>query len=215
MIGQAITKNSILLGIFAIAVAAGLAGTEVATRDAREKSLREVQSRALEQIIPEDQRDNHLLDDAFAVKDSKLLRLKKPSKIHVARKSGEITAFIIPTRAPDGYGGAIDTLVGIYKNGEIAGVRVIQHQETPGLGDKVEMKKSNWVTEFEHRSLANTEETEWAVKKDRGIFDQFTGATITPRAVVKSIHNSLLFFKQHQKQLVEQAKQLQKPAEGA
>ena len=90
-------------------------------------------------------------------------------------------------------------------DGSIAGVRIIQHTETPGLGDKIETKKSDWVYAFNNLSLHNPETSAWGVKKDGGIFDQFTGATITPRVVVKSIHNALLFFKQNKEQLLKAA----------
>lgn len=205
MIKQAITKNSLLLACCAITVAAGLAITELNTREARANSLRKVQSLALEAIIPKEQHDNVLLDDALAVSDTKLLQLKQSKTIHIARKDGKVTAFIIPTRAPSGYGGPIHSLVGVNIDGSIAGVRVIQHAETPGLGDKVEVKKSDWVFNFNGKSLSNPDRAKWGVKKDGGDFDQFTGATITPRAVVRSIVQALEYFEQNKSQLMAKA----------
>ena len=198
---EAITKNSLLLAAFALFVAAGLAATEINTRDARAASLRAVQSKALEEIIPAAQHDNALLDDNIIVNDTELLKLKSAKTIHFARLNGEITAFIIPVRAPDGYGGSINSIVGVKTDGTIAGVRVITHSETPGLGDKIEFKKSPWVLEFDGKSLKNPSTEQWGVKKDHGIFDQFTGATITPRAVVNSIHNTLLYFQANKAEL--------------
>jgi electron transport complex protein RnfG len=208
MISQAITKNSILLGVFAIAVAASLAGTELMTRELREESIRKVQSQALEEIVPADRHDNILLDDILAVNDKEYLKLKEPKNIHVARKEGKVVAFIFPVRAPDGYSGAVDSIVGINLDGTLAGVRIIQHKETPGLGDKVELKKSNWVLSFAGKSLLNPSSAQWKVKKDKGIFDQFTGATITPRAVVNSVHNALIYFDKHKEELLQQANPL-------
>jgi electron transport complex protein RnfG len=205
MILQSITKNGLMLGLFAIAVAAGLAGTEMATREQREASERKVQSIALEQVIPASQRSNILLDDTLPVDDKEFLKLKKPARIFVARKDNVITGFIIPTTAPDGYSGAVHALVGIDLTGNIIGTRVISHNETPGLGDKVDIKKSNWVLEFNGTSLTKLTDEQWHVKKDNGVFDQFTGATITPRAVVKSIHNALSFFEKHKAELIKQA----------
>lgn len=206
MIKQAMTKNSLLLGGFALLVAAGLAGTDMATEERRKQSIRKVQSQALEEIITADKRDNVLLDDVVSINDSSdFLKLKDAKNIHVARKDGKVVAFIIPTRAPDGYSGAIDSIVGVYLDGTIAGVRIIKHQETPGLGDKVELKKSPWVLDFNGKSQHVPSTDEWKVKKDKGIFDQFTGATITPRAVVKSIHSALLFFQQHKTELLTKA----------
>ena len=208
MIGQAITKNSIMLGLFAVVVAASLAATDILTKDLREEALRKVKSKALEEVVDASKRDNVLLDDAIPVDDSKYLKLKKPGNIYVARKNGSITAFIVPTRAPDGYGGSINSIVGINLDGSISGVRVITHSETPGLGDKIEAKKSDWVYDFNGRSLTNPNAEGWKVKKDRGIYDQFTGATVTPRAVVGSVHNALLYFKANKDALLLKANQL-------
>lgn len=217
MIGQAITKNSLLLTAFAIAVAASLALTESYTKDKREAAIRKVKSQALEEVIPADKRDNILLDDVIITEDSEYLNIKKHKKcstkdnfdkcekIFIARKNDKITAFIIPTRAPDGYGGSINSIVGIYLDGSIAGVRVIQHAETPGLGDKIETKKSDWVFDFDNKSLTNLTAHQWHVKKDKGVFDQFTGATITPRAVVKSVYNALNFYQKYKQDLLKQA----------
>lgn len=211
MIRQAMTKNSLMLGLFALAVAAGLAGTEIATRESRAQALRKVQSMALEEIIPADRHDNILLDDAIAVDDQEYLKLKETKTIHIARKNGQVVAFILPARAPDGYGGAIDSIVGINLDGTIAGVRVIQQQETPGLGDRVEIKKSNWVLGFNGKSLNNPDSNGWKVKKDKGIFDQFTGATITPRATVQSVYSTLLYFNKHKDALLQQAQAMNGP----
>lgn len=205
MIAKAISKNSIMLGLFAVLVAAGLAVTEFSTRELRAESLRKVQSKALEEIIPAGQHDNMLLDDTIPVDDQEYLHLKEPKKIHVARMNGEVVAFIFPTRAPDAYSGTIDSIVGINIDGTIAGVRVIQHQETPGLGDKIELKKSPWILGFNGKSLGNPAPELWKVKKDKGIYDQFTGATITPRAVVQSVYNALLYYRKHQGELLQQA----------
>jgi Na+-translocating ferredoxin:NAD+ oxidoreductase subunit G len=205
MIRKAITKNGIMLALFAIAVAALLAGTEMLTREKREASIRKVQSMALEQVIPAGQRDNILLDDKVPVNDQELLKLKAPGNIYIARKDGNITAFIIPTHAPDGYSGSIHSLVGIDMAGNIMGVRVVSHNETPGLGDKIDIKKSDWALDFNHKSLSNPSPEDWHVKKDKGVFDQFTGATITPRAVVNSVRNALLFFEKNKVLLIQQA----------
>jgi electron transport complex protein RnfG len=110
-------------------------------------------------------------------------------------------AVIIPVVAPDGYSGDIDLIVGINSDGTIAGVRVLGHKETPGLGDKAELKKSNWVLGFNGRSLTNPTLDGWAVKKDKGVFDQFTGATITPRAVVAATLRALQFAEANRKTL--------------
>jgi electron transport complex protein RnfG len=154
-----------------------------------------------------------LLDDTISIDDNIFLKLKKTKNIHVARKNGKVTALIFPTRAPDGYSGSVESIIGINIDGTIAGVRIIQHRETPGLGDKVELKKSPWVLGFNGRSLDNPSPSLWKVKKDKGEFDQFTGATITPRAVLKSIYNTLVFFRKHKDSLIEQANNLEGKAQ--
>ncbi len=207
MIGKSITKNGIMLALFAVVVAILLAGTEKLTKEKREASVRTVQSMALEQVIPAELRNNILLDDTLPVNDTEFLKLKAPGTIYVARKDGNVTAFIIPTHAPDGYSGSIHSLVGVNLDGTILGMRVISHNETPGLGDKIEIKKADWPLSFNGKSLTNLTAIEWHVKKDKGVFDQFTGATITPRAVVGSIHNALLFFDKNKATLIQQATQ--------
>jgi len=109
---------------------------------------------------------------------------------------------ILQAIAPDGYSGAIHLLVGIHADGRVAGVRVIGHRETPGLGDKIELAKSPWIRSFEGKSLSSPEAEGWAVKKDRGEFDQFAGATITPRAVVGAVHRALQYFDAHKAELL-------------
>ena len=127
---------------------------------------------------------------------------RSPQSAYLALKGGEPSALILPVTAPDGYSGAIHLLVGIFADGRLAGVRVLSHKETPGLGDKIELAKSDWVRSFEGKSLSDPGEDRWAVKKDRGDFDQFAGATITPRAVVKAVHGALRYFDTHRAQLL-------------
>ena len=106
--------------------------------------------------------------------------------------------------APDGYSGSIQLLVAVLADGSLAGVRVLAHKETPGLGDKIELKKSPWIQSFTGKSLQNPDEAGWGVKKDKGQFDQFAGATITPRAVVKAVHHALQYFDAHRGELLGQ-----------
>ena len=109
---------------------------------------------------------------------------------------------IVPATAPDGYGGAIELIVGINADGTVAGVRVVAHKETPGLGDKIDARKSRWIDAFAGRSLADPAPAQWAVQKDGGVFDQFTGATITPRAVTAAVKRTLQFFEANREALL-------------
>ena len=194
MLWQSISRNSVLLAIFAVCTTLLIAGTYLSTRDQIALEKRRAEEKALLQIVPRERHDNSMLDETLPVgPESKGLGLKENKRIYIARQGDEIVAAIIPARAPDGYTGAIDLIVGVNVDGSIAGVRALAHKETPGLGDKVDFKKSDWVLGFNGRSLENPELAGWAVQKDKGVFDQFTGATITPRAVVAATLRVLQF----------------------
>ncbi len=149
---------------------------------------------SLNALIPTDAYDNDLLHDTKQVVAPDYLGTDQPVTIYRARKAGKPVAVLFETIAPDGYSGAIHLLVGIRADGSLLGVRVLEHRETPGLGDKIEKAKSNWIDNFTGKRLTPDNTTQWAVKKDGGMFDQFTGATITPRAVVKAVKKALEFF---------------------
>ncbi|WP_369854846.1 electron transport complex subunit RsxG [Candidatus Thalassolituus haligoni] len=201
-----IQRNAIGLGLFAIVTAGAIAVAQVGTADRIAHNMRLAQSQALNEIVPANQYDNDLLADVIPVDERFNQQLLGPlpddATIHLARRHGQVDTVILPVVAPDGYTMEIGLLVGIHADGSIAGVRVISHRETPGLGDKIDLKKSRWVMEFNGKSLASPGENAWAVKKDGGSFDQFTGATITPRAVVAAVKHALRFFEQHKTQLL-------------
>jgi electron transport complex protein RnfG len=152
-------------------------------------------------VIPAGSFDNDILADVIELKDPELLGMETASRIYRARQQGDIQAIAFQTVAPDGYSGRIDLLMGVQADGVISGVRVISHRETPGLGDAIDARRSDWILGFTDKSRINPKDSGWVVKKDGGEFDQFTGATITPRAVVKAVHNGLLFFERHRSEL--------------
>lgn len=199
-ISRSMLKNSLVLGLFAIATVGLVAVLQQATAGRIANAEREAQVRALSEILPQGSYDNHLLDNSIQLHDP-LLGSKSPQTAYIALKDGKPSAIILRATAPDGYSGAIQLLIGIQADGRLAGVRVLNHRETPGLGDKIELAKSSWIRSFDGRSLSNHAEDGWAVKKDRGAFDQFAGATITPRAVVKAVHKALQYFDANQQQL--------------
>lgn len=194
MLGQSIKQNAIGLSLFAIVTAGIIAVTQVLTADQIKSNIDAAKSRALLEILPEDSHDNVLINDTVMITDEALIADEGEAEAFIARKEGKAVAVILPTVATDGYTGNINSIVGIYADGTIAGVRVLQHRETPGLGDKVELKKSTWILGFNGKSLDNPGPDGWQVKKDGGNFDQFTGATITPRAVIGSVHTALQYF---------------------
>ena len=202
MLGQSISRNAILLGLFAILSTAIIAGTYLSTAPVIGENARKAEAKALLQIFPQSTHDNSLLDDAYPINDVPLLGLRKQKKYYIARKDGQPIGVIIPATARDGYTDDIDLIVGIRVDGSVAGVRVLAQRETPGLGDSVDYKKTHWVDEFIDKSLGNPDEAQWKVKKDGGVFDQFTGATITPRAVTKAIKNTLIYFAQNRQKML-------------
>jgi electron transport complex protein RnfG len=179
-----------------------IAGTYLSTRDQIAVEKRRAEEKALLQVVPRERHDNSMLDETIPVgPQTPGLGLTENKRIYIARKQGEVVAAVIPATAPDGYTGAIDLIVGVNADGSIAGVRALAHKETPGLGDKVDIRKSDWVLGFNGRSLGNPELAGWAVKKDKGVFDQFTGATITPRSVVAATLRVLQFAQENRKSL--------------
>ena len=192
MLGKSITRNAVLLALFAVATGLLLAGSYLLTKDRIAAEIRKAEEKALLQIVPRERHDNSMLDDTLPVgAEATELGLRSDKSIYLARQEGKVVAAILPATARDGYSGDIDLIVGVNNDGSIAGVRVLAHKETPGLGDKVDLNKSDWVLDFNGRSLANPLPAGWAVKKEQGVFDAFTGATITPRAVITATRKVL------------------------
>ncbi|MCC5857050.1 MAG: electron transport complex subunit RsxG [Ectothiorhodospiraceae bacterium] len=185
-----------ILLAFAIAGVALVTWTFQGTVERIEDNQRQALIQELQQLVPPLQYDNHLLEDTLEVEDNGLLGLNRTVTVYRARLEGEPVAVILPARAEDGYIGPITLLVGIYTDGTVAGVRVVEHSETPGLGDAIEARRSNWINQFTGRSLDDPETADWAVRRDRGAFDQITGATVTARAVVRAVRDVLLFYDQ-------------------
>lgn len=184
---DAISRSSLLLAGFAALTAAVVAGTYLGTRDRIAAAERAAQEKALLEIMPRSLHDNSMLDDRLTLPvGDPLLQLTTERDLYVARRAGVAQAALVPARAPDGYSGDIELLVGVWRDGSVAGVRVLRHRETPGLGDAIDHRKSDWVEDFVGRSLGDPSRERWTVQRDGGAFDQFTGATITPRAVVQA-----------------------------
>jgi electron transport complex protein RnfG len=201
-ISRSMLKNSLLLGLFAVVTVGLVAVTQQLTAPRIVAAERAAQNQILSQLLPAGSFDNLLQDSQVTLAVDPLLGNLSSKTAYIARLHGQPTAIILPVTAADGYSGAIHLLVAIKANGQLAGVRVLKHKETPGLGDKIELAKSPWIHGFDGKSLSDPTESGWAVKKDRGQFDQFAGATITPRAVVKAVHQALQYFDAHQRELL-------------
>ncbi|WP_455365247.1 electron transport complex subunit RsxG [Kaarinaea lacus] len=198
---KSILQVGLLLAFSALTGTGVMAITHYHTKERIEENQRQVLIRGLTSVLPHVQYNNDLVNDVITVTDRENLGSKKPLSVYRARFEGEPRAVIITSVAPNGYNGPIKIIVGITYDGVISGVRVVDHRETPGLGDAIDAERSDWVAKFSSRSSKNTSESQWRVKKDGGVFDQFTGATITPRAVVSAVHKSLRYFDAYRDEL--------------
>jgi len=194
-----IRTNAINLGGMAIAAAAVLAAVYLLTKPLITENQRQAQLAALTQVIPVSYFDEELLQHAFILPAAERLNLNPGTLAYAAILNKHVNGWVLPVTTLDGYSGAIHLLVGIDIHGDATGVRITSHKETPGLGDKVDYQKSQWVDDFIGASLTSHQ---WAVKKDQGDFDQFTGATITPRAVVNAVKAALAHHQQYQDQML-------------
>ncbi|KMQ73954.1 electron transport complex subunit RsxG [Marinobacter subterrani] len=210
-IAQSMRRSAIGLGLFAVITGGTIAVTQVATEERIAEQAARAEAQALFEIIPESQLSNDLLKDTVQLPASERLSQPGPLTVWVARKNDQPVGMIMPIVAPNGYSGNIHLLVGVDMQGTILGVRVTSHKETPGLGDQIETKKSDWIKSFEGRTLGQPPHSEWNVKKNGGQFDQFTGATITPRAVVKAVQKALIYFREHRQIIREQLNEAPNP----
>jgi electron transport complex protein RnfG len=181
-----------ILGLFSLLGMGLVAWVNAGTEARIIENQRQTLLHSLHNLVPADSYDNDMLLDAVHVNDAELG--PKSVAVYRARKLGKPVAAVFSTIAPDGYNGEIHLLVAVNYEGTLAGVRVFAHQETPGLGDPIDENKSSWILGFNGLSLDNPPEKRWKVKRDGGAFDQFTGATVTPRAVVKAVKNTLIYF---------------------
>lgn len=190
---HAIRTAAVLAG-FAIVGTLLLTATFLATRDAIALTEKKAKLALIGQILPHNLYDNDIIRDAALLPPAPDLGTRGDTQVYRATLAGQPAAAVLETVAPDGYSGKIKLLIAININGEIQGVRVIAHNETPGLGDYIEIAKSKWIRMFDRASLASHKESDWKVKKDGGRFDYMAGATITPRAVVKAVRKALSYF---------------------
>jgi electron transport complex protein RnfG len=199
-IGRNMTINAAMLGLFAIIGTILVVVTYQSTSEQIANNKRDYTLKRLHELITPDMHDNDLEQDRIKVTDP-LLGSKDPVEVFRARKDGKPVAAIISAIAPNGYSGRIELLVAIRHDGTLAGVRAIEHHETPGLGDAIDKSKSDWIDQFRDKSLTNPKPNKWKVLRDQGEFDHITSATITSRAVVESVYNSLVYFEKHRNEL--------------
>lgn len=190
--------HGLILGAFCLGFGIVLAATDhITVEDIAARAL-EDRLNSLGQVIPDSIHDNNLVEDAITMKNER----DKEITVYRATKEGKVTGLAYEIFGT-GYAGQIKLMLGIDAQGKILGVRVLAHKETPGLGDKIEVKKGNWILRFDGLSLDNPLPEKWKVKKDGGQFDQFAGATITPRGVVDAIHKGLELFAANKEQMMD------------
>jgi len=210
MLTKVISKNGLILAAFAAVCVGLIATTYFITRDTIANEMKAALAKTLDELVPTSEYTNDVHHDCTLIDTSSLqasvLGNSRALEVYRMRNDGQPVAIVMETVAPNGYSGKIKLVVGIYYDGTLAGVRVTDHKETPGLGDKVDTNKSDWILGFEGKSLQNTPITDWKVKKDGGTFDAFTGATITPRAVVEQIAQTLEYFEDHKDELFDAQK---------
>lgn len=197
-----------LVGLVASAAAVLVAGSYELSHERIAANEREALLRSLYSVLDPALRDRGLAPTQVKATDPQLLGSEQPVDVFVVMtESGRPEAAIFVPIAPDGYNAPIRLLVGVSPEGVLTGVRVLDHRETPGLGDAIELRKSDWIRQFDGKRLGEPPEPLWAVDKDGGVFDSLTGATVTPRAIVRAVRNTLLYFERHREELFAAARE--------
>ncbi|TNC97031.1 MAG: electron transport complex protein RnfG [Gallionellaceae bacterium] len=200
-IARSTLQTAANLIFFAIIGTAILASVFFMTHDAIVKSEEAEKMKLITQIVPPALFDNDVIQDKLNVAPSPLLGTEDVTIAYRARLKGEPAAVVLESIAPDGYSGKIALILAVRANGELAGVRVVTHKETPGLGDYIELPKDPWIKGFDGKSREVYKDDDWKVKKDNGQFEYMAGATITPRAIVKAVNKALIYYAENREQL--------------
>ena len=201
---KTIIKTGLTLAVIAAVCTALVAATYRLTEDriaANEKALLE---QSLQPALGGLSFDGSVSESRIELQPPHDLPGNDPAIIYRVYAEDRPAAALFAVTARDGFSGPIRILVGVRIDGNVSGVRILQHRETPGLGDKIEPARSDWVFQFDDRSLGDPVTTRWAIKNDGGDFDQLTGASVTPRAIIKAIRDTLLYFDAHRDEIFEQ-----------
>ncbi|MFW2406043.1 MAG: electron transport complex subunit RsxG [Gammaproteobacteria bacterium] len=186
--------GAVFLVIFAVVAAALLAWMNGQTRDRIANNELQQRLRALRQVLPTDAYDNEPHLDVVMVADPELLGSAQLQPAYRARSEEQPVAVVLTAVAPNGYVGEIRMLVGIGIDGRVVAVRTTAHSETPGLGDRIEAGKSDWIDSFTGLQTENPLDRDWVLTKDGGMFDHMSGATITSHSVVTAVRNAVIYF---------------------
>lgn len=195
-LSQSMFRAAGLLSLFVVISVSLLILVNAFTQPKIKQAQQQALLMTIHEVMPENLYNNDLLHDRIEVQNPEFLGSQQTMTIYRARQDDQPAGLVIETIAPNGYSGDIRLLVGVLTDGRVSGVRVLEHRETPGLGDKIELRKDKWIVSFNQKRLTEENRNSWAVKRDRGEFDQFTGATMTPRAVVGAVKRALEFAQQ-------------------
>lgn len=186
-------KNALLLAAFAAVCTLLVSVTYILTAPVIKQQAQQDLLNKLNQVLVPERFDNNPLDNCLSLTHKTIFGDDAEHVIYRATYQSTPYALVFQTQTLKGYSGLIQVMVAIDSNGAVQGVRVLKHQETPGLGDKIDLAKSDWVLSFNNMVVKGNDDKRWFVKKDGGAFDQFTGATITPRAVVNQLRQSISY----------------------
>lgn len=200
-IARSTLQTAANLVFFAVIGTAILASTFFLTYDEIKKSEEAEKLKLIMQIVPSTLFDNDIVQDTVTIPASPLLGTEDTTTAYRARIKGEPSAVVLEAIAPDGYSGKIFLILAVRANGELAGVRVVSHRETPGLGDYIDIQKGPWIKGFDGKSREVYKDADWKVKKDGGQFEYMAGATVTPRAIVKAVNKALIYFGENRDKL--------------
>lgn len=195
-------RTAAIMIVFTLIFTSVMAFTYQTTRPAIEASVQEEQMRLINEVLPGDIYDNDLLADVVTVGSAQALGPDDNRRIWRARKAGQPAALIIEAAAGDGYAGRIAFIAALRADGAVIGVRVTHHKETPGLGDYIDPKKDRnkqrpWIAQFESVSWSQVESAKWTVRKDGGVFDYRTGATVSARALSTAVGRAVGYGTEH------------------
>lgn len=188
-VGMTVLAVSVMIGIYLLTIDTITNNNKIKTKH------------LLEQVLPIPN-NNQIIYNKLVITSNKQLPSTIPVIIYIIKTNQKLVGVIFHFATPSGYSGPIELLIGINADNTVSGVRVINHKETPGLGDKMETKNSDWIYSFNGRSINNQNSNQWAIKKDGGDFDAWTGASITPRAIVKAVAQALTYFKNHRDKIL-------------
>lgn len=188
-----VLMSGLILGLFGVLGATLVALSHQGTAGRIAANERAALQAKLEALIPAAEIDNDMLHDLVEISAPQTLGARL-TRVYRARRGGEPVAAVFSPVVTQGYSGPIQLVVAVRADGRLGGVRVLSHRETPGLGDKIELERDDWILGFDGRSLDDPPAAAWKVRRDGGAFDQFTGATVTPRAVVRGVKATLDYF---------------------